>query len=57
MPLSGMGVWFGKLEFAANVHTTFKFVFLLFIALHIIGALCQQFVLKTDLMDRMKTPQ
>lgn len=57
MPLSGMGAWFGKQEFAANVHTTFKFVFLLFIALHIVGALYQQFILKTGLMDRMKTSQ
>ena len=57
MPLSGIGAWFGKQEFAATVHTTFKFVFLLFIALHIIGALYQQFILKTGLMDRMKTPQ
>lgn len=57
MPLSGMGAWFGKQEIAANVHTSFKLLFLLFIALHIIGALYQQLVLKTGLMDRMKTPQ
>lgn len=57
MPLSGMGAWFGRQEIAANVHVTFKFVFLFFVALHIVGALYQQFVLKTGLMDRMKTPQ
>ena len=53
MPLSGIGAWFGGQEIASTVHTTFKFVFLISIALHVTGALYQQFVLKTDLLKRM----
>ena len=56
MPLSGMGAWFGGQEIAATVHTTLKFALILSIALHILGALVQQFVLKTNIMDRMKRP-
>ena len=53
MPLSGIGAWFGGQEIAATVHTTFKFVFLISIALHVVGALYQQFILKTGLLKRM----
>ncbi len=53
MPLSGIGAWFGGQEIAATVHTTFKVVVLASVALHVIGALYQQFVLKTGLIKRM----
>jgi len=53
MPLSGIGAWFGGQEIAATVHTTFKVVVLISVALHVVGALYQQFVLKTGLLKRM----
>lgn len=53
MPLSGMGAWFGNQEIAATVHTTFKVVVLASVFLHVVGALYQQFFLKTGLMKRM----
>mgnify|MGYP001051469838 CR=1 FL=1 len=53
MPLSGMGAWFGGQEFASTVHLTFKFVVIISVALHVAGALYQQYVLKTGLLKRM----
>lgn len=53
MPLSGLGAWFGGQEFAATVHTTFKFVVLISVGLHVVGALYQQYFLKTGLIKRM----
>lgn len=53
MPLSGMGAWFGGQEIADTVHTTFKFVVLISVALHVIGAVYQQYVLKTGIIKRM----
>ncbi|MBL4873483.1 MAG: cytochrome b/b6 domain-containing protein [Rhodobacteraceae bacterium] len=53
MPLSGIGAWFGGQEIADTVHTTFKFVFLASIALHFVGAVYQQHVLKTNIIRRM----
>ena len=57
MPLSGIGAWFGRQEIADTVHTTFKFVVLASVALHIGGAVYQQHVLKTGIMDRITKPQ
>ncbi|PCJ73407.1 MAG: cytochrome B [Rhodobacteraceae bacterium] len=53
MPLSGIGAWFGGQAIADTVHTTFKFVFIASIALHFIGAVYQQHVLKTNIIKRM----
>jgi len=53
MPLSGIGAWFGRQEIAATVHTTFKVVVLVSVGLHVIGALYQQYILKTGLLKRM----
>ncbi len=53
MPLSGIGAWFGGQEIAATVHTTFKVVVLVSVALHVIGAVYQQHVLKTNIIKRM----
>ena len=57
MPLSGIGAWFGRQEIADTVHTTFKFVVLASVALHIVGAVYQQLVLKTGIMARITKPQ
>lgn len=54
MPVSGAIAWFAGVEQAANTHKVLKFVLLALIALHIVGALYHQFILKDDVMDRMK---
>ena len=54
MPLSGAVAWFGGVLGAGEAHETMKIVLLLLVALHIAGALYHQFVLKTNLMDRMR---
>ncbi len=53
MPVSGVAAWFGNVELAGTVHAIFRFVFLAAIALHVVGALYQQYVLKTGLINRM----
>ena len=56
LPLSGAAAFFGQVEPAAAAHSAMRVVMLLFVLLHIVGALFQQFILKTNIMDRMKTP-
>jgi len=56
MPISGSVAWFGGAEGAATAHNILKFVLLALIALHVVGALVQQFVQKTNVMARMKHP-
>jgi len=53
MPLSGIGAWFGGQEIAAIAHGAFRIVFLISIALHLMGTVYQQYVLKTGLLKRM----
>jgi len=55
MPMSGAVAWFGGVENAAEAHEIMKPFLLALIALHVLGALYHQFVLKTNLMDRMRT--
>lgn len=57
MPLSGAFAWFGGIEQAATNHFYMKFALMGLVALHVVAALFHQFVLKTNLMQRMKTPQ
>ncbi|WP_298679918.1 cytochrome b/b6 domain-containing protein [uncultured Lentibacter sp.] len=54
MPVSGAVAWFGSHEGAATAHGLMRFALLGFLALHVIGALYHQFVLKDGLMARMK---
>ena len=56
LPISGSMAFFGGLEAAGSAHEVMRAVMILFVLLHIIGALFQQFVLKTNIMDRMRTP-
>jgi cytochrome b561 len=56
LPIGGGMAWFGGLEFAAEMHGTFAPVLMALFLLHVAGALYHQFVLKTNLMDRMRTP-
>jgi len=57
MPLTGLATWFGGSTLADTIHTTLKFPLLLLFLLHVIGALFQQFVLKTQLLQRMMHAQ
>ena len=54
MPVSGAVAWFGSSESAAYAHGLLRFGMLGFVALHVVGALYHQFVLKDNLMARMK---
>ncbi|MDB4224552.1 cytochrome b/b6 domain-containing protein [Granulosicoccus sp.] len=57
LPLTGMATWFGGSLLADTIHTTLKFPLLVLVLLHVLGALFQQFILKTQLMQRMTRSQ
>jgi cytochrome b561 len=57
MPLSGASAWFGGVEAAAQVHNILKFVLLALIALHVVGALYHQFILRDGTLARMHRAQ
>lgn len=54
MPLSGSMAWFGGVELAALGHNVLKVALLALVALHVVGAVYHQFVLKDGLMNRMR---
>jgi len=54
MPITGALAWFGGIGSAAGAHGLLRLLLLALVALHIAGALYQQFVLRTDIMSRMK---
>lgn len=56
LTVSGGLAWFGGQEAAAEAHEVLKTLLLVLIVLHVVGALFQQFVLKTNIMERMKRP-
>jgi len=56
MPISGAVAWFGGVEAAAGAHNALMALIMLFVVLHVAGALYHQFVLKTNLLARMKRP-
>ena len=56
MPLTGMIAWFGHVEGAALAHITIQLAFLPLIALHVVGALVQQFYFGTGVITRMTGP-
>jgi cytochrome b561 len=53
MPISGALAWVIGLEVPADAHEVAAKLMLALIALHVAGALVQQLVLKTGVMDRM----
>ena len=57
MPISGSLAWFGNVDIAATAHNVLKVLLMALMALHVLGALFHQFVLKDNLMDRMRTPR
>lgn len=56
LPFSGLAAWFGGIDAAAEAHEVMRLILLVLIVLHVVGALYHQFVLKTGLMQRMRTP-
>lgn len=54
MPVSGAVAWFGGVELAAEGHNILKVVLLALVALHVVGAIYHQFVLRDGLMNRMR---
>jgi len=52
-PVSGALAWFGQLEAADSAHMVLKVVLLVFVALHVLGALYHQLILKNGLIKRM----
>ncbi|MCC0015368.1 MAG: cytochrome b/b6 domain-containing protein [Rhodobiaceae bacterium] len=57
LPVTGAAAWFGGIGFAGEVHEFFKLPLLALVALHVAAALYHQFVLKTDVLARMKRAQ
>lgn len=53
-PVIGLVAWFGASRDAAELHEIAKPAFVLLVALHVLGALYHQFVLKDGLLLRMK---
>lgn len=53
MPASGAVAWFGASALADKAHLVMKVLLLVFVGLHILGALYHQFVLKNGLIRRM----
>ena len=57
MPLTGALAWFGTIEQAAFAHDVLKLPLLILTGLHVIGALFHQFILKSDVLTRMRKAQ
>jgi len=57
LPVSGAVAWFGGVEAAAEGHEAMKTLLLLLVLLHVGGALYQHFVLKSNVLARMRKPQ
>jgi cytochrome b561 len=57
LPLSGAVAWFVGVEASATLHEWLKNVLLAAIALHVVGALFQHFVRRSDVLMRMFSPQ
>ena len=54
LPVSGAVAWFGGVEAAGEAHEVMRAVLLFLVLLHVVAALYHQFVLKTNIMARMK---
>ncbi len=53
LPLTGLAAWFGGIKSAQDAHQLAKMALLLFMALHVVGAFYNQYVLKNGLIGRM----
>ena len=56
MPISGSVAWFLGVEPAANAHALASTVLFWLVVLHVLGALAQHFVLRTNVLTRMIAP-
>jgi cytochrome b561 len=56
IPLTGAVAWFRLNRTAASAHELLTTLLLVLVGLHIAAALFHQFVLRTNLLDRMRTP-
>ncbi|SFK74954.1 cytochrome b [Shimia haliotis] len=56
MPISGMVAVFADFVPAGDAHGVLRVIMLIFVGLHILGAIFQQFVIKSNILDRMRTP-
>ncbi|MEX0307785.1 MAG: cytochrome b [Ruegeria sp.] len=54
LPISGALAWFGGIEASAEAHEILKTLMLVLVLLHVLAALFHQFILKTNLMGRMR---
>lgn len=54
MPLSGSVAWFLGVEVAAQGHNVMKVALLALVALHVLGALFHQFILRDGTLDKMR---
>ncbi|WP_165354823.1 cytochrome b [Tropicimonas sp. IMCC6043] len=54
MPVSGSVAWFGGVQAAAEGHEVLKVVLLALVALHVVGVVYHQFVLRDDTLARMR---
>ncbi len=54
IPLVGIGVWFGGIEAAGELHEALGSLLLVLIGLHVAGALFHQFILGTNILARMR---
>jgi cytochrome b561 len=57
MPISGVLTWFGQIGLARQVHLLMEPVVPLAILIHTLGALYQQFWLKSGVLTRMLRPE
>jgi cytochrome b561 len=57
LPLSGAAAWFGGVKAAATGHEVLKTLLMILVIFHIIGGLYQHFVLKSDVLTRIRKPQ
>lgn len=56
IPLFGIAAWFFGIEGADHIHVLLKNVLLFVAGIHVLGALFQQFVLKSGVLMRMIRP-
>lgn len=57
VPIAGLVAWFGQQAWAGEIHEVLQNLLLILAILHVAGALYQQFILKSDILSRMRTPQ
>ena len=56
LPLSGLAAWYGGIGGAIDVHRLTESLLLAPVVLHVCGAFHQRFVLRSDVLARMRRP-